>query len=207
MEVLLSHTYFPSIATFILLAKSEKVWFEVHDNYEKQTYRNRAYIFGANGKQPLSIPINYTQKNRQLYRDVKISHLTPWQNTHKKSIESAYRSSPFFEFYEDELIPLFTKKTKFLMDHNIHCFDLICDCLGLELNFKNTLAYEKEPKNILDFRKLSQIQTEISPFETYTQVFSEKHEYINNLSILDLLFNEGPNSLNYLNSQVIPKIV
>lgn len=207
MEVLLSHTYFPSIATFIVLAKSEKVWFEVHDNYEKQTYRNRAYIFGANGKQALSIPVNYTQKNRQLYRDVEISHVMPWQSTHKKSIESAYRSSPFFEFYEDELIPLFTKKPKFLMDYNIDCFEVICNCLGLELHSKNTPVYEKEHKNILDYRKLAQIQTKISPFETYTQVFSEKYGYINNLSILDLLFNEGPNSLNYLNSQSIPEIL
>lgn len=207
MEVLLNYTYFPSITTFVLLVKSGKVWFEVNDSYEKQTYRNRAYIYGANGKQPLSIPVNYSQKNRQLYKDVQISHVTPWQSNHKKSIESAYRSSPFFEFYEDELLPLFTKKTKFLMDYNILCFKVICDCLGVEFHSENTSVYEKEPKTILDFRKLCHLQTKISPLETYTQVFTEKHGYIDNLSILDLLFNEGPNSLNYLNSQSIPEIL
>lgn len=207
MEVLLNHTYFPSIAAFVLMAKSEKVWFEVHDNYEKQTYRNRTYIYGANGKQTLSIPVNYTQKNRQLYRDVRISHTTPWQSKHKKSIESAYRSSPFFEFYEADLRPLFTKKPKFLMDYNIQCLVVLCACLGLEVNTQNTASFEKDPPTFWDFRTLCQVHTELAPFEPYTQVFSVKHGYLNNLSILDLLFNEGPNSMDYLNSQLIPEML
>ena len=207
MNVLLGHTYFPSIANFILLVNSEKVWFEVCDNYEKQTYRNRAYIFGANGKLALSIPVNYTQKNRQLYKDVQISHVTPWQSIHQKSIESAYRSSPFFEYYVDDLEPLFVKKPKFLLDHNIQCLEVILDCLQLSIDLKSTSTFEKKPKHYIDYRGLIEVNSEVEAFENYTQVFSEKHGFISNLSILDLLFNEGPNTLNYLKSQRTPTLL
>ena len=207
MDVLLGHTYFPSIANFVLLVNSEKVWFEVCDNYEKQTYRNRAYIFGANGKQALSIPVNYTQKNRQLYKDVQISHVSPWQSIHQKSIESAYRSSPFFEYYEDDLETLFVKKAKFLLDYNIRCLEVILNCLQLSIDLESTSTFKKEPKHCIDYRGLIQVNSEVQSFENYTQVFSEKHGFINNLSILDLLFNEGPNTLNYLKSQPTPTLL
>lgn len=203
-DILLHHTYFPSIASFIVLLKAEKVWFEAQDNYEKQTFRNRTYIYGANGKQALSIPVNYTQKNRQFYKDVEISNSTPWQNIHRKSIESAYKSSPFFEFYEDELEPLFSEKARFLLDYNIKCFEVILNCLQLSIASGNTAAFEKDSKDCLDFRSLTQVNTQVQNFESYTQVFSDKHGFINNLSILDLLFNEGPNSVNYLKHQPIP---
>ncbi|HPF96877.1 MAG: WbqC family protein [Flavobacteriaceae bacterium] len=207
MEVLLSHTYFPSIAHFILLLKSEKVWFEAHDNYEKQTLRNRTYIYGANGKQALSIPVNYTQKNRQLFKDVEISNSTPWQSIHRKSIESAYKSSPFFEFYEDDLEVLFSKKPKFLLDHNIKCLETIVECLQISLDSEDTTIYEKEPQSSVDFRPLVQANTKLEDFESYTQVFSDKHGFLSNLSILDLLFNEGPNTVNYLKNQASPTLL
>ncbi|WP_034044479.1 WbqC family protein [Wocania ichthyoenteri] len=204
MSILLHPTYFPSIAHFVAIVNSEQVVFEVDDNFVKQTYRNRTYIYGANGKLALNIPVIYTQKNRQKYKDVKIFNKEKWQSLHWKSLLSAYRTSPFFEYYEDELQPLFELKSDYILDFNMTCFEVICECLQLELNTSKTQVFQKTIENKTDFRYLVNVKKEqIQPFETYTQVFSNKHGFIPNLSILDLLFNEGPNALNYLESQTL----
>lgn len=204
MNIILHPTYFPSIAHFVTIAQSQEVFFEAHDNYVKQTYRNRCYVYGANGKLALNIPVIYSQKNRQKYRDVKIFNEENWQSLHWKSLLSAYKTSPFFEYYEDELQPLFTEKADYILDFNLKCFEVICDCLQLELNISKTKSYQKSIEDKTDFRHLVNAKKEtLCNFETYTQVFSNKHGFISNLSILDLLFNEGPNALNYLESQTI----
>lgn len=183
------------------MAKADVVLFEACDNFEKQTYRNRAYIYGTNGKLPLSVPVVYSQKNRQQYKNVIIANTYNWQNQHLKSIESAYRKSPFFEFYIDELLPLFHTPFEKLFDFNLKCFEVLCESLQLDIEPKFTTSFEKHPEKTEDFRSLVQVSTSIEPLETYTQVFTEKHGFLNNLSILDLLFNEGPNTLNYLQAQ------
>ena len=203
MNILIHPTYFPNIANFVAIAKAEEVTFETDDNFLKQTYRNRSYIYAANGKLLLNIPVIHTQKNRQKYRDVKISQDTNWQDLHWKSLLSAYRTSPFFEYYEDELEPLFKTKTNYILDFNLKCFETICDCLQIEIDFSKTDTYQKNVENKSDFRFLVNAKTEEPTFEPYTQVFDTKHGFLNNLSILDLLFNEGPNALNYLESQTI----
>lgn len=202
MDLLIHPTYFPNLAHFAAMVKSDTVYFEMEDNFQKQTYRNRSYIYGANGKLLLNIPVIHTQKERQKYRDVKIFNEDKWQLNHWKSLESAYRTSPFFEFYADELESLFKLETQFLLDFNLKCFDAICDCLQLDLNISKTVVYEKTVANKLDLRELVNAKKE-NPrvLESYTQVFGDKHGFISNLSILDLLFNEGPNSVNYLQNQ------
>ncbi|WAC03290.1 WbqC family protein [Lacinutrix neustonica] len=202
MNILIHPGYFPNIATFVAIAKAKHVVLEVQDNYQKQTYRNRCYIYGANGRLQLSIPVIYTQKNRQKYADVTIANTYNWQDIHWKSLESAYRTSPFFEFYADELQPLFTETFDSLLAFNLKCFVVICDCLQLDLSISKTVSFDKSPKDIEDLRALVDAKKEKFPsFENYTQVFSNTHGYLNNLSILDLLFNEGPNALSYLESQ------
>ena len=204
MTILLHPTYFPSIATFVAIAKADKVVMEVHDNYQKQTYRNRCYVYAANGKLQLSIPVIFSQKNRQKYSEVKIANNYNWQNNHIKSLESAYRTSPFYEFYIDELQPLFKETFATILDFNLKCFEVICECLQLEVAISKTEIFEKEPKNTKDYRGLVNAKKENTiPLNPYTQVFYSKHGYINNLSILDLLFNEGTNAINYLESQNI----
>ncbi len=179
------------------------IW-ELEDNFVKQTYRNRTYIYGANGKLLLNIPVTYSQKNRQKYKDVTIFNSERWQLQHWKSLESAYRTSPFFEFYEDELKPLFFEDTELLLDFNLKCFEVICDCLQLDVSISKTSTFEKEVNDTSDLRHLVNAKNETQQnFEGYTQVFGDKHGFIPNLSILDLLFNEGPNALNYLESQTI----
>lgn len=205
MHILIHPTYFPSIATFVVIAQAKRITFEMMDNFQKQTYRNRNYIYAANGKLQLSIPVIFSQKNRQHYKDVSIANDYNWQGLHWKSLESAYRTSPFFEFYADELQPLFTEPFEHILDFNLKCFEIICECLQLDLNITKTAIYDKEPKDVKEYRHLVHAKKESSyNLDSYTQVFSEKHGFISNLSILDLLFNEGPNALTYLESQQLP---
>ena len=204
MDIILHPTYFPNVAHFVAMVKAKTLWFEVHDNFVKQTYRNRTYIYGANGRLALNIPVVHTQKNRQKYKDVKIFNDTKWQSLHWKSLLSAYRTSPFFEYYEDELYPLFHSQSTYILDFNWKCLDVINDCLQLDLNSKNTEAYRSIIEGVKDYRFLVNAKRELPQiFDGYTQVFQSKHGFIGNLSILDVLFNEGPNALNYLESQTI----
>ena len=129
LDVILHPTYFPNIVHFVAMVKSDSVCFEVCDNYQKQSYRNRTEIYGANGKLALTVPVSYSQKNRQLYRDVKIANEDDWQLQHLKSLQSAYSMSPFFEFYIDDLMPLFETKFDFILDLNFKCFEILQDSL------------------------------------------------------------------------------
>ena len=202
MSILLHPTYFPNIASFVAITSAKQVLFEVEDNFQKQTYRNRAYIYGANGKLALNIPVRYTQKNRQKYKDVKIANDDKWQDHHWKSILSAYRTSPFFEYYEDDLKPLFKEEKEFLYDFNLECIQTIVECIELDFNPEKTTEFVKDYKDGTDYRYLVNAKKEPEfSFSTYIQVFSDKHGFMPNLSILDLLFNEGPNTINYLQSQ------
>lgn len=204
MNIILHPTYFPNIGSFVALSQANQVTFEVQDNFLKQTYRNRTYIYGANGKLILNIPVIHSQKNRQKYRDVKIFNEEKWQSLHWKSLLSAYKTSPFFEYYEDDLKPLFHQRADSILDFNFKCLKTICNCLQLEINSSKTESFIRTVEDKIDYRFLVNAKKEQPQnFKPYTQVFSNKHGYINNLSILDLLFNEGPNALNYLESQTI----
>ncbi|WP_066220444.1 WbqC family protein [Formosa haliotis] len=202
LNVLLHPTYFPNIAHMAAIVQADGVSFEMDDNFAKQTYRTRTYIYAANGKLLLNIPVIYTQKNRQKYRDVKISNTENWQSLHWKSLLSAYKTSPFFEYYEDDLRPLFEMKAEFILDFNLKCFEVISDCLQLEKSIQKTEEFKHDIADASDLRSLVNPKTDLNfQNDAYTQVFDDKHGFINNLSILDLLFNEGPNALDYLETQ------
>jgi len=199
MDILINPNYFPNIHQFTQIIKADNIIFEVSDNYQKQTFRNRTYIYGANGKLGLFIPVIHTHKKRELFKDVKISYESNWMDLHLKSLQSAYRSSPYFEYFEDDLIKLYSEKEKFLVDFNIKCFKLISNLLDLDLNFKISNEYVEKTNDIIDLRDLSNARKE-KKIDTpkYIQVFESKHGYINNLSILDLIFSEGPNSVSLI---------
>lgn len=204
MKTLIHPTYIPNLSQFIAMIKADDLVFEVYDNYQKQTYRNRASIYGANGKLDLNVPVIYSQKNRQLYKDVKIFNSDNWQSQHLKSLESAYRTSPFFEYYIDDLMPLFTLEAEYIMDYNFKCLELIFECLQVPFKYSITQRFEIKSKHILDGRLLANSRKEIPQnFKPYAQVFDNKHGFLSNLSILDLLFNEGPNTESYLQGQTL----
>jgi hypothetical protein len=201
MDILIHPNYFPNIHQFTQIIKANNILFEVSDNYQKQTFRNRTYIYGANGKLGLFIPVIHTHKQRELFKDVKISYESNWMDLHLKSLQSAYRSSPYFEYFEDDFIKLYSKKEKFLADFNIKCIKLISNLLDIDLNFKISNEYIEKTNEIIDLRGLSNARKQ-KTIETpkYIQVFESKHGYLNNLSILDLIFSEGKNSVSLMNN-------
>jgi hypothetical protein len=203
--ILLHPSYFPSIEQMAAVAQSEKVVFEVEDNYQKQTYRNRAFIAHSNGKLLLNIPIKHNKNGiRQKSKQVIVENDFPWQEHHWKSLQSAYRTSPFFEYYEDDLEPLFTKPVGNLMDYNLEIFEILCELIGIDIEVSKTTTFETAPE-IKDLRFLINAKRK-SDFvaEMYTQVHEANHPFLPNLSILDILFNEGPNALVYLEKAPLP---
>jgi len=205
MKSLIYPTYFPNLAHIWAIVNADTVYFEVSDNYQKQSFRNRTEIYAANGKLALTVPVSYSQKNRQLYKDVKIANEEQWQVLHLKSLQSAYSMSPFFEFYIDDLMPLFEKQFEYILDFNLKCFDVLQNALQLTINPIHNSTFELEPSGKTDLRNLAKRNFKVPSFQPYTQVFTEKHGFISNLSILDLLFNEGPNSEMYLKQQLYIK--
>ena len=190
-------TYFSPISQYQALLNFNSITFEIEDNYQKQTYRNRCYIYGANGKQLLNIPVTIPKSSKKTKsKDILVENAN-WQKQHYKSLEAAYNHSPFFEFYKDDLRKIFSKKYTYLLDVNLDSFHFIMDALELFKEYTLSKTYEETKLN--DFRNLadSKKKVEISTIP-YIQMFDQKFGFLKNLSILDLLFMEGPNSINFL---------
>lgn len=202
-EILCIPGYFPSISQYAAILQNDTLWFEMKDHFQKQTHRNRMLIYSPNGKQLLYVPIKHNQGVHQYTKDVRIENAFPWQKNHFKSLEAAYRSSPYFEYFEDDLTPIFEKKYEFLMDLNLDIFEIVNECLGVNLTFEPTVEFEKNVAQLKDARSLIDRKKDKNTLEEYHQVFGDKHGFINNLSILDLLFNEGRHSTDYLKRQNI----
>tara|TARA_R110001606_G_scaffold170725_1_gene316248 strand:- start:118 stop:714 length:597 start_codon:yes stop_codon:yes gene_type:complete len=192
-------TYFSPIAQYSEIVKADSIVFELEDNFQKQSYRNRCYIYNSNGKQLLSIPVKHqTKDSRKKTKDTLVENDFPWQDQHFKSLQIAYRTSPFFDFLEDDIAPIFHKKYKYLHDLNIDTFLFITDALQLDPKFTTTKEYEVETTG-KDFRFLADRKNQPKILvEKYIQMFDDKHGFLPNLSILDLLFMEGPNTISYL---------
>lgn len=205
MNTILHPSYFPSISHFAAIAQSESITFEVEDNFQKQTNRNRTYIYSPNGIQLLNIPVKHSKESHQKTKDIKIETDFDWQKQHFKSLEAAYRSSPFFEFFEDDIRLIFEKKHIFLLDLNFETLAVVTKCLRMKLEFDTTSEYfhDIDTTKTMDFRFLINGKKDLSIFESYTQVFDDKYGFINNLSVLDLLFNEGKYVMDYLKKQVL----
>lgn len=203
---LVQPSYFPSISNLVAMAQTDKVVFEIDDNFQKQTNRNRAYIYSPNGLQLLNIPVKHAGAKHQKTRDIKIENDFDWQKQHFKSLEAAYRSSPFFEYFEDDFIPIFKKKHTFLLDLNFESIELVFKCLRLSVNTKKTTEYFKTVENTTDCRWLADGKKDKNFFEPYTQVFQEKSGFLNNLSVIDLIFNDGRFALDYLKKQTLQTV-
>lgn len=201
--VLLQPSYFSSIIQYVAIVNASKIYFEIEDNYQKQTYRNRCYIATAQGKHLLNVPVQHQKGIKKKTKDVKIDYKDNWQKQHLKTLQSAYSSSPFYEFYIDDLLPIFNKKPSYLLDLNFKCHELIMEALELDIPMVKTTEYQKITKK-KDLRYLINNKNESSwNLEKYTQVFFDTQPFIPNLSILDLLFMEGSATLSYLQNQKI----
>ena len=189
--------YFGPISTWAEIYNCDVIW-DIHKNYNKQSYRNRTFIHSANGVQKLTVPIKHSLIKFTL-NDSYIDNSTNWQQIHWKSIKIAYSSSPYFEFYKDSLEVFFSKKYTKLLDLNMNTIKMVSEWLEVDLNNDFSKKYVEDYNTKFDLRNLIEHKNKtkkLIPY--YTQVFSNKNGFINDLSIIDLIFNEGPNSLRFL---------
>jgi len=193
-----SSAYLAPIEYYRVLAHASEVLVEQHEFFVRQTYRNRCHIAASAGIITLTIPVEKTASGKGLIRDIKISAHGQWQQQHWRTISAAYSSSPFFEFYADDIIPFYEKKYNFLWDFNIELQQTICDLIDIQPVIKLTEEYfVKANSGIYDLREMihPKKSTVFKDFKPYYQVFSEKNGFLPNLSILDLLMNKGNESV------------
>ena len=189
--------YLPPVSYFTSLkANNFEFILEKFEHFPKQTYRNRASIASPNGSLDLVVPVVKGAKVHTPYKDVKISYDERWQRLHWLSLQTCYRSSAYFEFYEDGLVPFYEKKYDYLFDYNYKLLSWLFKQLKVSSDLATTNSYDDVSEN--DFRN-AMTKKEVPNIQTkpYFQVFSDRNEFIPNLSIVDLLFNQGPQAKNY----------
>jgi len=192
--------YLPPIEYFVKLnIYKPDILIEKEEHFPKQTYRNRADIYSPDGKLSLVVPVIKGSKNHTKIKDVKISYDFSWQRLHWMSLQACYRRSAYFEYYEDDLAPFYEKRYNYLFDYNEQLLQFILKAIKMPLALNYTGTYEHEYASLADFRAVISPKKE-SGFEqkSYFQVFEERSGFMKNLSIADLLFNQGPQTINYL---------
>ena len=199
MKALLSTTYFGPIQWYQKLYRSEETEIEACENFLKQTYRNRCIIATTQGTQALTIPVE--RSCSQLIKDIRISDHGNWRHLHWNALQSAYGESPFFEYYQDDIRPFFEKRWAFLLDFNEAIRSKMCELIDIHPIVKLTSDYS-DNSDSSDYRsainpKHPADDPDFNP-RPYYQVYQQKHGFLPNLSILDLLFNMGPESIFYL---------
>ena len=195
-QVCLTSAYLASVEYYSAIANAETVFLENCDSYIKQTYRNRCQIATSNGKLTLSIPMEKPSGEKTLTRDIRISEHNDWQIHHWRSIESAYNSTPFFEFYKDDLFPFYEKKWDYLWDFNLEIQYKVLELLDLQPVILLTKEYKPIlPENVIDLREsIHPKKNNSNKNKPYYQVFEQRFGFQPNLSIIDLLFNMGNES-------------
>ena len=203
-NILVNTAYFPPVQYVAKIEECTEIWIEQYESYGKQSYRNRCDIMTANGVMTLSVPVMKGSSVKMLTKDVQVDYSTNWQKLHFKGIESAYKNSPYYDYYIDNFMHFFERKEKFLLDLNTKILQELMDNLQLHRPIKFTEDYYPTYDTLTDLRdvihpKPSRRRIE-DPFiaKPYHQTFAERFPFAPNLSILDLLFNMGPESHGYL---------
>ena len=204
MDVIASPLYLAPVAQYVRLYSADRLLLDVDSPYVKQTYRNRAVIAAENGALALTVPV--VHNGVQPMRDVRISDHGNWRRMHWNAIASAYKKSPFFDYYADDFRPFYENKIEFLVDFNMQLHATVCELLGLdvpvvELSGDNGAMAE-------DIRSLAQpVDGSVSCCMPYYQVFERRNGFLPNMSIADLLFNMGPEGLIVLRDSVAASAV
>ena len=200
MQVLLSTTYFGPVQWYQKLYRADVVQIERWESFQKQTYRNRCLIATTQGVQALTVPV--VRDESPLIKDIRISDHGNWRHLHWNALQSAYGESPFFEYYQDDIRPFFEKRWDYLLDFNEAICQKMCELIDIQPNMEYSSEYVAEPKKQIDYRlainpKHPAPDLDFAP-KPYYQVYSVKHGFLPNLSVLDLLFNMGPEGIFYL---------
>lgn len=203
MVSLLATTYFGPVQWYQKLNQSDRCLIERHDHFIKQTYRNRCVIATTNGLQALTVPIERFEGAHCAMLNIRISDHGSWRHLHWNALQSAYGESPFFEFYADDIRPFFERRWDFLVDFNMEITQKMCELLDIQPHITLTDAYASaEDVGVTDYRDVIRPKTPLpdNSFQPrrYYQVYEQKHGFQPNLSVLDLLFNEGPEAVLYL---------
>jgi hypothetical protein len=199
--LIIENQYFGAISYIKILFQFSNIKIEQYESYQKMSFRNRCMVAGSNGVIDLSVPLEKGRGQRELMKDVRISHSANWQVQHWRTIESCYSRAPFFEFYRDGVWQLLEKKEMFLLGLNLRILDWLKTVLKFPGEISLTDAYQKQyPPGTADLRDavLPKNHREQQPRFMYTQVFEDRTEFIPNLSILDMLFCCGPETQNLL---------
>ncbi len=211
-NALFTVAYLPPVQYMAHMVAADSVMLEMHDNYVKQTYRNRCDIMGANGVIALTVPVAKGRRLKVKTKDLEIAYDERWQALHWRSIVSAYNSSPFFEYYAADFEPFYTKKYRWLFDFNLELLKVILNALDITIPIVTTHDYiTKDARNIHDFREIihpkKDVELEDPGFKalTYRQVFNERFPFVPNLSVIDLIFNKGPEAIDYLEDSIVRK--
>lgn len=191
MPLLFSISYLPPLSYLQACLTDDEIIIDQHEHFVKQTYRNRCNIYGPNGKQVLIIPVVHEDLYRIPIKEVNISFDSNWNKIHWRSITSAYRNSPFFEFYEDKFQKIFENPPEKLFEFNFTLINLIFECFKIKKKISLTADYKKNPEGLIDMRNAFHPKKENVSFDSYHQVFSDRHGFLNDLSCIDYLFNKG----------------
>ena len=197
---LFSTAYFPSISYMARFLQEDAPIVEIWETYHKQTYRNRCRVMTANGVESLSIPVIKVNGNHTMTKDMIISPTEPWQHIHSRCLESAYKAAPYFDHYYHHLKPIFENRFERLIDLNDAALLAILKMLKVKKEIVHTMDYVREAENDLREAFSPKKAIESTSFPEYYQVFSTKFPFAADLSVLDLIFNEGPEALDYLHS-------
>ena len=213
MQPLLSTAYLPPVQWFSRLAANSVVHMEMWESYHKQTYRNRCVIDAPNGAVALTIPVEKPEDGSRLIKDIRISDHDEWRTKHWHALESSYYNTPFFEFYQDDFQPFYEKKYEYLIDFNEALIHKCMELAGIRCELLRTEKFV-DPSDI-DSTETDDLRFLISPkthysqdtqfiCKPYYQVFAERHDFLPNLSIIDLLFNMGPETILILRDSCAP---
>ena len=200
MKALLSSTYFGPVQWYQKLNRAEVTQIERWESFQKQTFRNRCVIATTNGLQALTFPIE--RGGADLIQDIRISEHGNWRHLHWNALTTAYSESPFFEYYQDDIRPFFEQRWDYLVDFNEAISQKMCELIDIQPQVARTTEFIPEPIDLTDYRsainpKHPAPDADFSP-KPYYQVYAQKHGFLPNLSVLDLLFNMGPESIFYL---------
>lgn len=199
-QILLPAFYLPPISYFHTIQQGMEIQIEKYEHFPKQTYRTRAKIATANGVLDLIVPILHGRKEHVPVKDIRINYDHNWQRLHWLSLQTAYRSSAYFEYYEDDFARFYEKKAGFLLDYNIEQLELLLKLLKIQREISFTDSYTADIASEVDYRKIihPKASSILSNQKKYYQVFEDKNGFLEDLSIVDLLFNQGPQAKSFL---------